>query len=337
MNIVEYFEPGLTSIEEVIDKYGRPQDATTLQKVADCPRKHFTRVEQNLRRTGYSVKMIAGIVLHDALEYYYAHPAPGPEIEETAVQILLDGYDSWGIDRGQMDPKETHISKDHLENVLRNYFHYWNHEAIEIYSPVSVLRMDDLDLSDVIAAKFLTTESGLIILGESNLIMRFDVDGEDFIYSGKPDLPVRKQAGTLCIMDHKTTSSYLSDWWAKSYEVSNKMRGYMAMVWKLLGERPSVAVINGIYVGKYATNPNSKATKFQRFEYNFTEKHLHEAIKNQYMWAKTIDFYREQGYFPQGCAFGGCSQPDICKTDPDERPLIIHDNYEEDDREFWDL
>lgn len=337
MNITEYFEPGLSSIEEVIDRYGKPLDATTLQKLGDCPRKYQVRVEENLTKPSTSLPMVAGIALHAGLEYYYAFAIRDAEVESEAIRIMQAEWDSFNIDRTHIDMKYGHLTSEHLTEIMEAYFHHWNFERIEIYQPVAGLHISDLDLSRVIAAKFLTTDDGRVILGESSLIMRFDVAGEELIWSGKPDLPVRNQSGALMVMDHKTTSSYLSDWWAQSYEVSNKMRAYMAMVESLLGETPQAAIINGIFVGKNATNPKSTATKFQRFEYDFTPDHITEALQNWLTLKKTADFYRELGYWPQTCAFGGCGMPDLCRRDPLTRAEVKATDYVEDTREFWNL
>lgn len=339
MSVETYYEDGISSIEEVKEKYGAFWDATTLQKVADCPRKHEVRVEMNLESSGPpSAPMVAGIALHAGLEYYYALPERGTELaREAAVQVMHAEYDSFPIDRGLMDQNHVHLSSEHLENVMQNYFHYWEVEAIDIYTPLEVKR-DDLNLEDVVAAKFRTTVTGDLILGESSLIMKFDV-GEDkpFVLSGKPDLPVVKQDGTLWAMDHKTTSAYLSDWWAKSYQISNQLRGYMAMLRSLTGRTPMGGVINAIYVGKYATNPNSKATKFNRFQFDFSPEHIDEAILNQHAWVKTIEHYRSTGYYPQGCGYGGCDMPGLCRRDPATRAEVLATDYQPSTRDFWNL
>ena len=338
MSAIEtYFEPGLSSIEEVKEKYGTLWDATTLQKVADCPRKHEVRVEMGLEHSGPpSAPMVAGIAMHAALEYYYSLPKRGEMEEEAAVQVLHATWDSFEIDRCLMDPNHVHLSSDNLEHILRNYIYYWTKQAIEIFEPLH-LSIDDLNLSDVVAAKFRTTSTGELILGESSLVMRFPVGDETFVLSGKPDLPVIKQNGSLWAMDHKTTSSYLSDWWAKSYQVSNQLRGYMAMLRSLTGRTPEGGIINAIYVGKHATNPNSKATKFDRFQFDFAPDHIDEAIANQHAWVKAIEHFRSTGYWPQGCGYGGCDMPDLCRRDPETRVEVLATDYQPSTRDFWNL
>ena len=338
METFTYFADGFSSIEEVEEAYGTLLDASTLQKVADCPRAHQIRVEENLDRPSPTTPMVAGIAVHYGLEYYYANSEPTDKHEAEAIRLMEVEYATFDIDRVNQDTRYLHLQPDHLADVMRNYFNTWNRQRIEVYRPYGGLKVDELDLSSVVAAQFYLTPDEDIILGESKLVMKFDVEGEELVLAGKPDLPVRKQDGSIYIMDHKSTSAYLSDYWAKSHEVSNKMRGYMAMVSSLLGGEPLAgAVINGLYVGKHALSETSKATKFQRFQYDFTPDHVTESLRNQLAWRKTIDHYREEGYFPQGCAYGGCSYPDVCKRDPASRAVVKEQNFVPSTRTFWGL
>ena len=338
MSVRQYFAPGFSSIEEVEERYGGEiSDASTLQKIADCPRLYEVRKEFHLERKGPpSAPMVAGIALHAGLDYYYSAVERHDMVEAAAIQVMYAEWDRFDLDRALMDMKYAHLSSDSLAQIMNNYFNHWNYEAIEIYNPM-VVGFDDLDLTDVIAAKFRTTSTGQIVLGESNLIMRFDVDGKEFLLAGKPDLPMVKSDGSVWAMDHKSTSSYLSDWWAKSHEVSNKDRGYMAMLRSLLHVTPSGSVINAIYVGEHALNPKSKAAKFNRYQFDFTPGHIDEALRNQQAWNETVKYYRASGYFPQGCGYGGCSMPDVCRRDPDDRAQVFLNDYQPSTRRFWDL
>jgi len=341
MNEYTYFRPGFSSIEEIEAKYGTVYDSTTIAKVQTCPRYYETRVEENLEHKGGSnPKMVAGIALHEGLEWYYAHPEPTRRIKDEACVLVESTWDEFNIDRAHMSKNDIHLSPQHLVEILENYFYHWGHKQIDMFTPLTGMTPGELNMEQVIAAKFKLTDTGHVVLGESNLIMEFTAtSGDIYMFAGKPDLPVSMQDGTIYVMDHKTTSSYLSDWWLQqmSFEVSNKMRIYMAMVESLLETEVSGAVINGIHVGPAATKADTKATKFHRELYHFTQDHVQEAVDNQYAWIKSIDFYRELGYFPQGCGWGGCAQRDICRIDPIDRHAVKRTNYKQSTRHFWDL
>jgi hypothetical protein len=336
MKTVEYFAPGYSSIEDVREKH-EIFDASTLQKVADCPRYYQIRGEEGWRREdGLGPRGLAGTAIHNALDFYYSHAVRDEAVKQLAEAHLISTWEAGGVDRATMEPGEQHLTAPHLTSVLSNYFHTWENDRIEIFQPATYM-LDDLVIDDVIAAKWRINDRGFVVIGESNLIMKFDVDGEELVYAGKPDLPVVRQDGSIWIMDHKTTSSYLSDYLARNYETSNQLRGYAAMIRSLTGITPMGGIINGIYVGKHATNPNSKATRFARYAFDYASGHVDEALRNQLAWTHTIHSYRERGYWPQGCGYGGCSMPQICKADPDDRELIISEVYTQEPFDFWSL
>ena len=335
MQNLEYFAPGFSCIEEVEAEYGTIMDASTLVRVARCPRLHEVRVEKNLDRPASTPKMMAGIVIHDSLDVYYAHPVRDEELENHCIDLARDAWNALDIDRGKMDKDSTHLTTDHIVQVLKNYFAYYGKTVVEVYKPLAGFRLDNLNLDQVVAARFKLLPDETLVLGESSLVMAFPVNDDVLLLAGKPDFPVIKD-GRYWSMDHKTTSQYLSDWWADKHAVSNKDRGYMAMLQSLLQQPVEGSVINGIYVGKYATSEKSKATKFHRYEFKFAPDHVTEAINNQYAWRRTIDFYRDLGYFPQGC-HGGCALPDLCRIDPVDRAEVERTEYEPSTRTFWGL
>jgi hypothetical protein len=338
-----HFANGFSSIEEVEEAHGPIWDATTLSKVATCPRYHQVRVEENLEPADYTgPQLAAGCALHLGLEYYYSSARRDEAHERMATEICGTEWDRWNINLFEMSEsdqkKYKHYGNDFLAEVLRSYFRHWQFEAIEIYEPIAGLTVDQLNLKQVLAARFPLNHKDEIILGESKLVMRFDVDGEELVLAGKPDLPVRKQTGDLWSMDHKTSLGYLSDWWVADHMMSNKDRGYMAMLGSLLGKPFSGTVINGIHLGEAAhRNPKSTATRFARFEFDFSPDHVTEALRNQLAWRKTVDFYRQQGYFPQGCGFGGCKMPSICRRDPPTRDIVKQTDWKQSTRTFWEL
>jgi len=336
-----HLRPPFKTIEEVHEAIGGFWDATTLQKVADCPRKFFYRVKRNLEPQGPpSLPLVVGIAIHTCLEYYYslpAHTRQTLEAQIASINLALATYSSFDPDIPNAPTKHQHLTPEHVEEVMKHYFHYWNHQAIDIYEPIQV-SLDDLDLNSLVAGRFLINNEGNVLLGESSLVMEFDVDGEPFYLAGKPDLPVRDQLGRIYAMDHKSTSGNLGDWHKKNFETSNQLRGYMGMLRNLLGITPSDAVINALYVGKYPTSiTSSTRTFFDRYTFDFTEEHIDEAIRNQKAWKDSIDYFEESGYWPQGCGYGGCDMPNLCCAGPADREHKIIEEYKQSSRSFWDL
>jgi hypothetical protein len=203
------------------------------------------------------------------------------------------------------------------------------------------VKLDELDLSKVLGAVFRIAPNGNVILGESKIIMDFsDIVGKPFIYSGKPDLPVQT-GGAIYLWDHKTTSSYLSTWYFDQFRFSNQLRGYCLMVSRMV---PSLqlngALINGIYVGPKAVVSEFKGERFGRFgPMLYSPGHLEEAAKNQYAWRRALDYYEQEGYYPQhtGKMCGGCAYDRLCAQTPVIRGAVMRTEYEVIDRQFLDL
>lgn len=337
MKTIEYFAPGFNSIEEVEAAHGPLRDGTTLSKVTQCPFYYDFRVNRNLEPKVMGLRLIAGIAMHEALELYYSYSERGPEVEAQAVEAFHASYSSFPIDMALVEPGAVHLTAEHLEGCLRNYFREWTVRKIDIYEPIPARPISELNLDQVLAAKFKVNDEDLVVLGESSLVMKFNIEGETLVLAGKPDLAVRTSDRRYYSMDHKTTSQYLSDWWAKDHEVSNKDRGYLAMLQSLLDIPMHGTIINGIYVGKSALSERSNATRSERYVFPATPNTIHEALRNQLWWNKIISFCEGTGYFPQGCTRGGCKMPGICRTDPVEREQEVLDNWQPCDRHFWNL
>lgn len=297
-------------------------DATTAQWVGDCPRRAEYSIRHGLIPKGESAALYAGRALHAALAVYYATGS-----DELALAELESAWEPGKDYRLPPQHKYAHLHYGHLEVVLKNYLVHARKR--DTFSALK-LPLDALDLTDVLAAVWKVTPEGLVVFGECKLVMRFDVEGNEFVYVGKPDLPVR-MSGTVVLMDHKSTNSYLSDWWADQHRFSNQLRGYCKMFSKIVKkEPPSGAMINGLYIGSKAASSEFKGTKFARFgPYPYQPSHLDEAIRNQYHWRKLLDVFEAQGYYPQHASrmCSGCPYADICEASVATRPHVIQQRY----------
>lgn len=178
---VEYFEEGFSSFEEVEEAYGGIlYDGSKLKKIAKCPRQFELDVVQGIQRPGpVPDYMICGSVIHEALDYFYAHEEPGIDVEEEAIALARHEWRESGIE--QVPPSERnkdHLDEAHIATVLKKYFDQWRRNRIDIYTPLRGFKMEDLNLDRVVAARFRLTDEGHVIFGESALTMRFEVDDE---------------------------------------------------------------------------------------------------------------------------------------------------------------
>ena len=307
-------------------------DATSAYFIADCPRKGQHRLDEGLRPSGEAYPLLAGRAVHAGLAvWYYTR-----DLDLTLGEVRR----VWGKDDDWVAPGRdfAHLTLGHLEVIMRNYADFSRKR--DTFKPL-LFELDDLNLENVVAAMWVMTPDNKVMLAESKVVMRFVIEEEDdeLIYSGKPDLPIFMGGVHYCL-DHKSTSSYLSDWWAKKHKLSNQLRGYCKMVSALTGLHVQGALINGVYVGKKASSSEFKGSRFARYgPMVFSPGLLNETMRNQYWWKKTLNWYQDMGYFPQNtgqsCVY--CPYLDLCKTSPRTRAAEVRRKYVEKPDVFLDL
>lgn len=336
----EWYFSSKTPDRAALDKICDYWDATTAQWLGDCPRRAEYAIRYNIIPKDEAVFLSAGRAIHAALATFYASGDKDLAMHELRSTF---GHDAdWRLPPTH---RYRHLHLGHLEIVLQNYIDYAVRR--DTFIPLKV-KLSDLNLQNVLAAQWLVAPDDSIVLGECKLVMEFRVPtgkkGEfaPFIYAGKPDLPI-KMAGSIYLLDHKSTNSYLSDYWADQYRFSNQLRGYCAMLSDMIPSMQiSGAMINGIYVGAKASvsSKESKSVKFARYgPYLFQASHLNEAILNQYQWRRALDWYEAEGYYPQHASklCSGCPYNPLCEVNPRTRPVEIQQRYQRNDYKFLEL
>lgn len=267
-----------------------------LGTISACPRKYQHRYVDRLTEKDKPPILSAGSVMHTGLHHLIMTGDP-----EKAIEAMRRVW----VDIPHLKPSDEHMTLPHFEIVIRNYYDFWKRHGT--YDPVSI-RYEDLHTDRLLAARFIWDEKDRLVLGESTLLMDLGRDGDPLYVKGIPDLVVRTPSGNTFVLDHKTTNGWISDWWKMKYRVSDQFRMYALMLKELLGRPISGAVLDAVYVGKYATSTSSKAVKFDRTEYIYDSTMLEETLENAATWAYLSEKYRDLGYFPQntGLYCGGC-------------------------------
>jgi hypothetical protein len=326
-----YLSPRFKSREELEAAIEANWDATTSSQVARCPRNGEYSIRYGLRPNSEALYLKAGNALHGALACYYVGESLEVCLEELATL--------WGSERDYVPPGEkfAHLTLGFLEVILKNYAEYAKKR--DNFRPI-VVKLNELDLSRVLGAVWRVNDEGEVVLGESKIIMDFsDWCPGPFIYSGKPDLPI-EMGGALYLMDHKSTSGYLSNWYFDQYRFSNQLRGYCAMINELTHMRLNGALINGLYTGERAVLAEFKGDRFGRYgPMIYHPEHLREAILNQYHWRQVLDYWEKQGYYPQHTSrlCTNCAYDMLCALSPSIREGAMKTEYTVVDRAFLDL
>lgn len=278
-----------------------------LSTLASCPRKYQHQYVDGITEKEKAPMLSAGSMVHTGLHQYYLTGSA-----QEAIDKMREVYGDLPTD--EWTPQDDHLKLPHMETVVRNYADHW--EAHGTHKPIRV-RYTDLKTDNLLAGRFVIDDDGVIMLGESTLLMQIEHHNTVIWIKGLPDLPVRNYSGNSLIMDHKTTSGWVSDYWAGKYRISDQFRWYAIMLKELLGIPFQGAVLDAVYVGKYATSTTSKATKFDRREYDFDATLLEETLDNTVALIGTAKRYGKMDYYPQhtGLYCGSCRfLHDFCKV-----------------------
>ena len=322
-------------------------DSTTAGWYGWCPRNAQLSHLVGVDAISEGMPRIAGRAIHGGTDVLYTS-----EDEDLAVQAVGDVF---GSERDPLPPSHSysHIHAGFVENIFKNYLS-WRAKH-DTFKPL-VVHYDEIDMTDVVAAVWRVLPDERVILGECKLVMRFDVAGEEFIYAGKPDLPIT-WGGNILIMDTKVSCSMnLGDWYFKKHVISNQLRGYCRMIERLLQRRVSGALINGVYAGEDALRTRtkkgalSKVTKFLRYgPLLFRPAHLDEAMWNQFAWRKIAFMYQKlaKDYPDMHKAFGyaqntgiscrGCQYLEVCQATPKARSGVVRRKFVQKRVKFLDL
>jgi hypothetical protein len=334
--------PGYATADELMDELQWYWSGSRFNTYG-CWRKGQHRYEDGLEpRRKDKQPLLSGSAIHACLAYYYAMGGRQAEnisdVEEGALDVLRTSIErAGGFPMVPPKHKYEYFSLGHLEIIMKFYFRWARKHDLAV--PVTA-EIDDLNLENVLGARFRMTPTGRIILGESAFIMRMSVqppwkdEPVDYIYAGLMDLPIH-QNNDIYVMDHKSTSGYLSKYWFNQFRVDNGLRVYAVMAKDLLKKlhRPIQGImVNGLYVGARSSSVDFKGTRFDRGgPYDFSADSLREAQHNHCAIMELRQYAQEhmQGYAPQvpgpGCR--QCEFVDLCVQSPRLRNALAVSHY----------
>jgi hypothetical protein len=269
-----------------------------------CPRRFYYSYERDLELVEDAPRLHAGTVIHAALDAWYNTDYTAAAARD--IDAISVAKQTWGGYQPPIASDLSYLTWGHIENVLRAYFDHWR--TRETFTPLDV-RLPD----------------GQRVGSETPVVHDFG----SFLYGGRLDLPVEDQSGNVYVMDHKSTTGNMGDYYFAQFCVSDKNRGYVALLESLLDRPVAGVVINGIYMGKSPRKPDSA---FQRKVYHFSAGHIDEWKNNvsdkiyEAMLRQDIDLW------PQTTAnriCSGCAFRKVCETSPRVRESILKRDYRE--------
>lgn len=280
---------------------------SSLNLLASCAHKYMLQKKERLERPGLSLPMHSGSAIHEALKVLYKTSWD----EESALVALRA---EWGDVKPPLGAKHAWLTIGFMEERLRAYMR----EREE--SPTA------LELG-----------TALTDVTEERIIHAWpNADGELVEVEGLVDLPLRDGRRYL-VVDHKCTTGWVNDHWAKRFRVGMQLRLYAALLTNLTGHVFDGGYINAIYLGEKALDPpktwlKRKSAPSRLIRIDFTPHQMEEA----HAWVRGLQaqqrFHMESGFWPrneQACDdYGGCEFLDLC-TAPSEavRRSLISTQY----------
>jgi hypothetical protein len=148
--------------------------------------------------------------------------------------------------------------------------------------------------------------------------------GQPYLLSGHLDRVVSFQE-SLFVMDRKTSTSTLSDYYFVQFEPSNQMTLY-----SLAGKVVLQAPIKGVMIDAAQIKLEDNHSFVRRFTFR-TEGQLEEWVHDLKFWFSQAESYAEAGYYPMNdtaCSmYGGCRFREICSKDPGVRENFLKSKF----------
>lgn len=296
-------------------------DYSFVRTWSECAFKGYLQYRRNLRPRDDAPYLRAGTALHRG--FYDLH-FNGWNLDSANAKMA----EAWGGYKVAQASDWSHFTEGHLSLILDNYKRDWAGSSL---APLK-LRMDDLNLSKLAHHELKIDAEGYVTFAETPLA----VDMGDYVHAGLVDYPT-VTGGTRNIMDWKTTSGNVTEYWAQKHAYSHQMRGYTLMMQEITGLDFAGAFIMGVHVGKMAGDDDdkwkrrtgSRSKLFGPFVYS--KQQLEETKEWMRSWLKMIDYFDENEFYPAvGLGSELCKRCDflpVCKTTPPLREGRIRQDF----------
>jgi len=238
-----------------------------LSTLYTCERKYYYNYELAISPKDRAfAPMIAGKAGHAALDTYFKKPSNDDFDEDWRNALHL----AWGdhIFRGDYD----WLTVDFLEAVVEQY----------------IVSGQPLGLSAAVSGTVVESElEGLVEIAPGIEVV------------AKIDLVTELPNGELQIVDHKFTTGYLGVGHYADLAYGYQLCIYAMAAEKILGKPVIRGAGNGIWMGKNALNPNSKAKRFEWYEDDLRFVY-DDARRQETLWWISEGIARMDGEFRAG-------------------------------------
>ena len=302
-------------------------DSTSLGMLKTCPRLYQYTMIDGWASKDESVHLTFGIHYHSALQNYDIAKAAGASHDEamhSAITQAMHDIEGWEVDRtskaGKYKNPETLIS------LVVGYLDHYEDDPAETYiksdgtAAVELSFRFELDWGPEagqrdISHLDLDTPAGMSAANTAN---------QPYLLSGHLDRVINFN-DNLFVLDHKTTTTTLTDYYFAQYEPSNQMTLY-----SLAGHTVLDAPIKGVCISGaqiMLTEPNRFV---RRFTYR-TPDQLDEWLMDLRFHLANAEHYATVEYWPMNDTacdkFGGCKFRGVCSKSPQVREMFLKTDF----------
>jgi len=280
-------------------------DSTSLGYLKTCPRLYQYIMIEGYSNKEESIHLRFGIEYHQALQEYDLARAKGMDFDDALHHTITELHSrvwDWEPDR---DTKAGgYKNRDSIFSVVVDYIDHFRDDP----------------------AKTLILDNGSPAV---ELSFRFELDWgpipmQPYMLSGHLDRVVEFQ-DNLFVMDRKTTTIALGQYYFAQFEPNNQMTIYTLASQVVLDSPVKGVIIDAVQILKETPH------RFVRgFTYR-TEDQLQEWVDGLQYWFATAETYARENYWPMNDTacdkFGGCMFRGICSKSPQVRQAFLDSNF----------
>lgn len=298
-------------------------DSTSLGLLKTCPRLYYLTMIAGWAPKGESIHLRFGQEYHQALQEYDVSRANGVKHEDAvhdSVAALVGRIQDWHPTGN--DKAVKYKNRDTLISLVVDYLDHFADDPAETYikadgkPAVELSFRFELDFGPLAEHEHV---SGVAI--------------QPYLLSGHLDRVVSFN-DTLMVMDHKTTTTTIGDYYFDQWEPNNQMTLYTIAGRIIVG-----APIRGVIVSAAQIMLDSPNRFVRGFTYR-TQDQIDEWLADLAILLRTNEGYAAAGYWPQNDTacdkFGGCKFRGICSKSPAVRETFLKADFvKQEENERW--
>ena len=283
-------------------------DSTSLGYLKTCPRLYYYHIICGYISKDESIHLRFGGEYHSAIQDFENHRANGLQHEDAlreTIRSLLKRIKDWDPDTSTK--AGTYKNPGTLVQLVVDYFDNYRQDA----------------------AKTVILENGRPAV---ELSFRFNLDfgpvghpEVSYMLSGHLDRVVDMNENIM-VIDHKTTTSTLGDYWFKQFAPNNQMTLYTFAGKVVMDMEVKGVVIEGAQIGL-----EQFTTKFARsFTYR-SDDLIDEWLNDLEYTLNAAEAFAEAKHWPMNDTacdkYGGCRFRDVCSKNPSVREVYLKSDF----------